>query len=258
MIEDIRSTEGTSMETHRSTSIALTLAVVLALSAIAASSAFAAESAPRWKVGGVFLANGTSRKLEDQSFGEVLFRAPGLTGFNLKSTTCKLSSGKIVGSAESKPGLLKELKLFCGALTVEGMSCSSTVTSKPIAGTLVWLASSGGQAGIKLTAEAGPASEMFHFTITGCALAGEYQATGELIAKVLPVETEQIEDEFQLPKAAECTAANALTGWWNNKEAREAQSLGTGFAMNASPAQFCGNFKMWLAEKTTAFGVFPG
>lgn len=246
------------MQTHRSSSVALALVAVLALSAFAASSAFAAESAPRWKVGGAFLASGASRKLEDVSIGEVLIRAPGITGFNLKPGSCKLSLGRIVGSGASLPGQLKELRLFCSGFPVEGMSCSETETQKPIAGTLVWLAGSGGQAGIKLVAEAGAASEMFHLTITGCALAGEYSVSGELIAKVLPVETEQTEDEFQLPKTTECTAANAITTWWNNKEVRETQSLGSGLAVNGSAAQFCGNFHMWLPEKTTAFGVFPG
>lgn len=234
--------------------LGLALLAALAFSAIAAGAA-QANSAPRWIAEGEDLGGGETRAFKATTTTQAILAVPGLSlTFENPSGKCT-SSGKIVGSTAETPGKVQSAVLTCTEIKVQGApACRvsspgqpiGTVSTQTLAGTLVWLGETGGQAGLLLRSEG---SSITILEIDGCAAQGVFPLTGEVIGKLSPVE-EEVETAalgFQSPP---------ILNWWSNAKPRVKQSI-KGLRISSQPVTLSAAFNTEL-NPSEAFGVFPG
>jgi hypothetical protein len=229
--------------------------VAVALSALPAAGASAA-TAPRWKVGGSFLAAGGTKTLQGSS-GTVDEQGGGV---QITYTGCTVN-GAVVGSGTGTPGDHEATQRSCTGAKVLGSeaTCSVNSPSEPagkvvtnkLKGSLVYLAK-GSSASVGLVFAPASGTELLTLEVTGgkCELAGKYPETGEVVAKFLtPGETEVEEGELEFPEAP-------ITSYFASKEATTATSV-NGLKLKEKEAKVSTKFKVRLNPKEK-FGVFPG
>jgi hypothetical protein len=253
-----------TMRFTRLKTIGVALVAVAALSAIAASFSSAAD-APRWKVGGAFLASGKTEALTGATTEVAWLNSPKL---NLQLTNpagkCTLVESKIIGSGENVAGTATG-KLLCTEVKVHNAAACSvhspgkpngTVETNLLLGHLVWLAATGDKAGITFIPDP-PATLFVTIIIEGCGAAGEYPIAKGIIGAIDPEAAEVTTGTLTFPSNPSSTTCNSpiLTDWDNSTPRNS--TAHTQLTLLAQPAAFCTAFSIHLTSDKN-WGVFTG
>jgi hypothetical protein len=170
--------------------------------------------------------------------------------FTSASGNCQLSGGMLNGTTAEAPDTITGA-LKCTSMVVEKpANCSvsspgqaaGTVLTNALKGTLVWLESTGGQAGILIKPSSGTELAKLVFSGSKCALAEvESPLKKEAIAKLTPVEEEVETATASLP-------GTPILNWWSNAETRSKETISQ-LTLGTSSATL---------ESTLALKVPPG
>jgi hypothetical protein len=241
---------------------ALGLAFIIMLAFGAFGAIGARAEAPRWTVGGKTIVAAESKTFSATSTGSVAFTAANL---KLKSTMAKdcSISGSIVGSAAGSPGKDKEVIIHCINVEVLGHEKECTVNSpgaavgtiktEKLESTLVWLNAAGdAEVGDTLANEANTAKPLVTVEVEGveCPLNGDYDLTGNVIAKVEPVTKDVGTGALVFPEAP-------IKPYWTNQTPTRTKDEDPGLKAGGVEAVFHGKFN-YVLTSGELFGVEPG